>query len=200
MSVNLKICGISRIEDIKVLNEVLPTYVGFVFTKSKREIDKERAILLKKELDPRIKTVGIFVNAPLDTIEDLFSSQIIDLVQLHGEEDNSYIFNLKQRINVDIIKAIKMNKTSTFNYPSATYLLLDSSGGSGKPFDWKTLPQLDKPIFIAGGISTNNIEDAINIFNPYAVDVSSSIETDGYKDEQKIRELCKKLRDLNGEI
>lgn len=199
MSTKLKICGLRRIEDIQIINKTLPTYAGFIFAKSKRQIDLNTALILKDYLDPRIKAVGVFVDSSIEDITHIVSTGAIDIVQLHGNENEQYISKLRERVNVEIIKAIKVTDCEIYNFQSATYLLLDSGGGSGKTFDWKKTPKMKKPFFLAGGISIDNMQDAIDYFNPYALDISSSLETNGFKDIQKIIEFSNKLKELNGE-
>ncbi|MCH3917395.1 MAG: phosphoribosylanthranilate isomerase [Spirochaetia bacterium] len=202
MSVRLKICGIRRDEDVGLLNRFLPDYAGFVFASSKRQIDVKTAVRLRSLLDARIRTVGVFVDASLEEVETAVQSGAISMVQLHGNEDESYIQTLKAKCDVPVIKAVRMNgkeEVSLLSFPSASCFLLDSGAGSGQTFDWKKESVTDKPLFIAGGIGSSNLQAAIEFFHPYAVDVSSSVETDGYKDEEKIRKLVETLHRLTGE-
>lgn len=199
MSVKLKICGIRRIEDVEIINKVLPDYVGFIFAPSKRQINLETANILKNRLDSRVKTVGVFVNSNIDYITNIVKKGVIDLIQLHGNEDELYISELRKNVDIEIIKAIKVNEFNSINSSTASYILLDSGGGSGQTFDWELAPKINKPLFIAGGISIDNIKEAIDFFNPFALDVSSSVETDGFKDYEKIINLSNKLDKINGE-
>jgi phosphoribosylanthranilate isomerase len=201
MKTKLKICGLKREEDILMVNEIKPEYIGFVFAKSKRQVNLEKALFLKSKLDKMIKSVGVFVNEPIENVVKTVKSKAIDIVQLHGDEDSSYILKLKREVNIPIIKAIKVNKDfrNIVEFNDAEYLLIDSGGGSGKTFDWSLDLKFNKPLFIAGGISLANIEEAYKRFKPYAFDLSSSVETNGYKDLKKMKEISFKLEQLNGE-
>lgn len=198
----IKICGIKRMPDIEYVNEASPDYIGFVFAKSPRQVNFEVAAELKKNLDHRIKAVGVFVNAPIKEILALVNAGIIDLIQLHGDEDVHYIEQLKDHTSVPIIKAVRVqNQQDIIDKQELPYefLLLDTFqkdvyGGSGKTFDWKLIPQLKKPFFLAGGINIENINRAICECHPYCLDVSSSVETDGVKDREKIIEIITKAR------
>ncbi|NCD04834.1 MAG: phosphoribosylanthranilate isomerase [Spirochaetia bacterium] len=197
----LKICGIRRIEDILMVNEIKPEFIGFVFAKSKRQIDLNTAIELKRKLNSDIKCVGVFVNEDIDQIVKIVDSKAIDIIQLHGDESNDYIKLLKEKVSAKIIKVIKINSDLNGNtsFSQVDYLLYDSGNGSGKPFDWNININKKKPTFIAGGININNIEEAYKIFNPFAFDVSSGVEVGGYKNLDKMREIKTKLDSLNGE-
>jgi len=197
----LKICGIRRIEDILMVNEIKPEFIGFVFAKSKRQIDLNTAIKLKSKLNSNIKSVGVFVNEDIDQIVKIVNSKAIDIIQLHGNESNNYIKQLKEKVSAKIIKVIKINSDLNDNtaFAEVDYLLYDSGNGSGKPFDWNINIDKKKPIFIAGGININNLEEAYKTFNPFAFDLSSSVEVDGYKNLDKMREIKTKLNSLNGE-
>ena len=151
---------------------------------------------MSSKLDKRIKTVGVFVDASIDEIVKLVNDQIIDLVQLHGDEGIDYIKQLKAKINVPIIKAIKMTPETdlrTISFPVDYYLLDSVISGSGKTFDWSLIKKLDKPFFLAGGINSGNLDDAIKI-NAYAIDVSSGVETNGIKDPNKIKEIVRRIK------
>ena len=193
--VKIKICGIRRLEDIKIVNKYKPDYIGFVFAKSKRKISHELAYKLKQNLNSDIISVGVFVDASQDEILKLFNDKIIEVAQLHGNESEEFIKNLKAKTNdeLKIIKAVEISEDidlNEYDNTSADYLLLDSGKGSGKTFDWNLVKNdLKKEFFLAGGLSSSNIEEAVRKFNPYAVDLSSSLEIDGFKDENKIKEL-----------
>lgn len=193
--VKIKICGIRRLEDIEIVNRYQPDYIGFVFAESKRQVTHNLARTLKENLDPNITAVGVFVDAPADEILKLYGDEIIDMVQLHGSESEEFILNLKEKTNheLKVIKAIEMYDgidITEYDDSKADYLLFDSGKGSGKTFDWNLIRKdLKKEFFIAGGLTSQNIKDAINEFNPYAVDLSSSLEVNGFKDENKIREI-----------
>lgn len=205
--VKLKICGIKRIEDINIINKYKIDYIGFVFAESPRKISFNKARELSNLLNNNIVPVGVFVNENINFIVKLYKEKIIKIAQLHGTEDENYIKNLKNKsynetgtqipiINAIEIKNININslnkKLSKLNETSADYLILDSGKGSGKPFNWKLIDKnktLKKPFFLAGGLNNKNLRLAINEFNPYAVDLSSGVETDGFKDEEKIEEI-----------
>ena len=201
MQTRLKICGMRREEDIIMANSLDIAYIGFIFAPSKRHIDLPQAQHLKKLLKPTIHAVGVFVDAPLETVIQTVHSGAIDLVQLHGSESKEYISALKEKVSAPVIKTIKMEKhqKDPASFPDADFFLLDSGAGSGKTFDWNQRVGLTKPVFIAGGIGIENIEEAIKRFHPYAIDVSSSVEVNGVKNIQKMRALSEKLKTLNGE-
>ena len=197
----IKICGLKRLEDIEIVNRYKPDYVGFVFADSKRKVTYDLASKMKRNLDSSIKSVGVFVDADIGEIIKLYEHGIIDIAQLHGLEDEDYIGKLKQKSNyrLEIINAIEMsNEKNLLEYDDslADYLLLDSGKGSGKTFDWRLIRKdLKKEFFLAGGLNAENIVKAIEEFDPYAVDLSSSVETNGYKDELKIKEVMEAIND-----
>lgn len=198
----IKICGLRSTSDIKYVNNFKPDYIGFIFAESKRKVTKEKAIELKSDLDTRIKTVGVFVNEPMENIVSLCNEKIIDLVQLHGDEDEAYIIKLRKQISNPIIKAIRVQTMEQVLKAEALpvdYLLLDTYnkneyGGSGIAFNWELIPHLEKPYFLAGGLNKDNIQQAISTCLPYALDISSGVETDGIKDELKIKEVIHIVR------
>lgn len=193
--VKVKICGLKRLEDIEIVNRYKPDFIGFVFADSKRKVSHELASKLKDNLDSDIISVGVFVDASQDEILELYDGGIIEMAQLHGSENEDYINDLKQKTNgeMKIINAIEMSQDidlSDYENSQADYLLLDSGKGSGKTFDWRLIRKnLKKDFFLAGGLNGSNIREAIEEFNPYAIDLSSSLESDGFKDENKIKEL-----------
>lgn len=193
--VKIKVCGLRRLEDIEIVNKYKPDYIGFVFADSKRKVTHELAVQMKNNLDSDIISVGVFVDANSSEIIELFNEGVIDIAQLHGIESEDYIKNLKEKTNykLKIINAIEMSdELDLLEYDNsiADYLLLDSGKGSGKTFDWNLIRKdLNKEFFLAGGIDISNIDEAIENFNPYAIDLSSSLETDGFKDESKIKEI-----------
>ena len=195
----IKICGLKRLEDIEIVNKYKPDYIGFVFADSKRKVTSDLACKMKKNLDSSIKSVGVFVDEDIDVIIKLYDEGIIDIAQLHGLENEEYIKKLKQKSNykLEIINVIEMSDEKDlkeYDNSLADYLLLDSGKGSGKTFDWRLIRKdLKKEFFLAGGLNSKNISKAIEEFNPYAVDLSSSVETDGYKDELKIKEVMEEV-------
>ncbi len=197
----IKICGLKRNEDIEYVNEALPDYIGFVFSKSRRQVTLQQAYDLKRDLNSRIKSVGVFVNEPQDMIAELAKNGIIDLAQLHGNEDNVYISKLREKTDgkVKIIKAISISNEFSIdqiNEINADFFLLDNgSGGTGKAFDYSLIKnKVNDRIFLAGGINAGNIKNAVSL-NPYCIDVSSGAESNGIKDREKIIKLVRSIRD-----
>ncbi|MFQ6793962.1 phosphoribosylanthranilate isomerase [Thomasclavelia sp.] len=193
----IKICGLFQNEDINYVNEALPDYIGFVFAKSKRQVSYNQARALRQNLNAKIKVVGVFVNAKIAEIEFLVNQKIIDLIQLHGDESDEYIKQLKSKVKVPIIKAIKVadqNSLTDLNYSVDYYLLDNVISGSGKVFNWSYIKQLDKPYFLAGGINLDNLDAALKI-NAYCLDVSSGVETNGVKDGLKIKEMVRRVKE-----
>lgn len=200
----IKICGLTRKEDIESVNRWLPDYIGFVFCESRRQVTPEQAGLLKAGLDSRIKAVGVFVNEPVISIVKLCNTGVIDVVQLHGDESEEYIRELKNQIDCPVIKAVRVKSAEQIwqaEKLSCDLLLLDTYqkeqyGGSGKTFDYSMIPFLQKRFFLAGGLENSNIAQAIEKCNPYGVDISSGLETDGLKDENKIRQIIQTVRSI----
>lgn len=195
----IKICGLFLTEDIVLANRYHPDYIGFVFAKSHRQVSMEIARQLRALLIPDIQVVGVFVNHPIEQIEALVKAKIIDVVQLHGNENAKYIATLKTKIQVPIIKAIRVTSPKdleNIEYDVDYYLLDGREAGSGQTFDWSYIKKLDKPYFLAGGITINNIDEALHV-NAYAIDVSSGVETEKKKDEYKVEELMRRVRDGN---
>ena len=195
----VKMCGLSRMEDIEYANEVLPEFIGFVFApKSRRYVSFEQAKKLRGELDYRIAAVGVFVDEDIENIVRLVKDEVIDMVQLHGSEDNAYIAKLREMAEVPIIQAFKI--IDSYDAESAVlsdadFVLLDSGMGTGKTFDWSLIKSINRPYFLAGGISPENAAQAVERFSPYAVDASSSLETDGVKDLSKMTALARAVRE-----
>lgn len=191
----IKICGLKRREDIEYVNKYQPDYIGFVFARKKRKLTYDQAVDLKKYLTSSIQVVGVFVNEDISFVEKLVKEHVIDLVQLHGQEDQKYIQALKEKVDVSIIKAIQIKNEDSFNehYDVDYYLYDHGTGGTGESFDWSMLKEVDKPVFLAGGINLLNIDDALKK-NVYALDVSSGVETDGFKDEKKIKKIVRRVR------
>jgi len=194
----VKICGLTSTSDIEAVNALKPDYIGFVFAKSKRQITPAHAISLRKILSPDIIAVGVFVDEAMEDILSLTKGGVIDVIQLHGLEDEGYIQMLKQLTHKPVVKAISVQSKGDVQKWSATaadYLLLDhKSGGSGQSFDWDMIGKTNKPYFLAGGLSHKNIVKAIQKTTPYAVDVSSGVETKGIKDPIKIQEFIRRVR------
>lgn len=194
----IKFCGLTRSEDIEVANELMPDYIGFLFVeKSRRRVSIEKAAALKNILNPKILPVGVFVNADIKFIAEIAQREIIDAIQLHGNEDEIYIAALRKLTKKIIIKAFKVTNDADLTRAensTADYVLLDGGAGDGKTFDWRLLNNFHREYFLAGGLNVENIRDAIKILNPYAVDVSSGIETGGIKDKNKMRDFISVVR------
>ena len=204
----IKLCGLKRIEDIEAVNEAKPDYMGFIFVKkSRRYVPPEMAEQLKQHLNPDIEAVGVFVNEDIDKVIEQAKKQVIDVIQLHGEEDVAYVKDLKKAVDVPIIKAISMTKPDArqqirmWEISEVDYLLLDSgNGGTGEQFNYKLLQEignLKKPYFLAGGLHPGNLENAVQQLQnnqPYALDLSSGIETNGIKDLDKIKKAVEAAR------
>ncbi len=194
----IKLCGLTHTCDIETVNLLKPEYAGFVFAeKSRRYVSPEKAAELRKLLLPEILAVGVFVNAPLETVERLLREGIIDLAQLHGEEDAAYMRKLKKRTGKPLIKAFRVRtekEVEEAEKSAANYVLLDSGAGSGAVFDWHLLKDIQRPFFLAGGLDAENVIDAIKTLRPFAVDVSSGIETDGKKDRRKMEAFVEAVR------
>ena len=210
----IKICGLKRIEDMDYVNQYMPDWIGFVFAGTKRKIDFGTAKVLKQRLNPKIKTVGVFVNEEVSFIANLVTEGILDMIQLHGDEDEEYIMKLRKSLmrhdktEIPIIKAIRVQSREQIleaEKLSVDYLLLDAFkedeyGGSGRVFDHKLIPKLQKSFILAGGITEKNVicileelkkQDKI----PYCIDVSSSVEANGCKDKMKIKKIVEIVRD-----
>ena len=195
-NIKIKFCGLFREEDIEYVNKLNPDYIGFVFAKSKRQITKEKAIDLKHKLKSNIKVVGVFVDEDIEKIIDLLSNGVIDIAQLHGNEREEDIKNIKNKSKKQVIKAIRVTTSEdieSWKNSCADFLLLDNGQGTGKTFDWNNIKNLNRPFFLAGGLSIDNIKEAIEKVSPMAIDISSGIESNGVKDYEKMKEVMKIL-------
>ena len=194
----IKFCGLKRIEDIDIVNKVKPEYVGFVtYKKSSRYVDNRKVRKLKAHLAPDIKAVGVFVDEPVEYVIAYLNSGVIDIAQLHGHEDEDYITKVKNETGCEVIKAVKVSDKKSVEdafLTKADYVLLDAGMGGGVAFDWNLLCDVDKPYFLAGGLSVDNIANVMKNIHPYAVDVSSGIETDGVKDTEKMITFAEVVR------
>ncbi len=218
-----KICGLKSLREIEIVNKYSPDYAGFVFAGEKRKINEEIALSLRRELSREIQAVGVFVNESIETIAKMCEKNIIQLVQLHGDEDRDYLKALKLQIGVPVIKAVRVQSAEqiidALTLP-CDYFLYDtysaySYGGEGKRFDETVLTEvykeglddgkeelgggkeepdyrregLQKPYFIAGGLTAQNISLFDNRLKPFGLDVSSGVESMGEKDEKKVKEF-----------
>lgn len=196
--VKIKICGLKRPCDIQAVNHEKPEYIGFVFADSRRRVTPVQALHLRKALSPDICPVGVFVNETVDTIISLVRQGAIDAIQLHGDETEDYIARLKVLVSRPIIKAVpvlKAGDVQKWAHTCADYLLFDKKGGgTGESFDWDLIGKINKPYFLAGGLDIDNIGEAIRKTNPFAVDISSGVETNGLKDHDKIKSIIGRIR------
>ena len=222
----IKMCGISKIETIPAVIEANPDYMGLVFAPSKRQVTVDQAKTLVEELHKQyanrynrdaeqysnqtlihqefIKTVGIFVNETLDNLVTIATEVNLDAVQLHGDEDEAFIQSLKERTNVEVWKAVQIRSAADAEAwidSSADMLLFDAyhkdeRGGTGEVFDWSCLDEFERPFMLAGGIDSTNVARAIRTVRSYGIDISSGIETDGVKDNEKITAFTKLVRTI----
>ena len=216
----VKMCGISKVETISAVVEAKPDYMGLVFAPSKRQVTVDQAKTLVEELykqytkrynngteqsnNDEIKTVGVFVNETLENLVKIATEVNLDVVQLHGDEDEAFIQSLKERTNVEIWKAVQIRSVAdaeTWIDSSADMLLFDAyhkdeRGGTGEIFDWSCLDEFERPFMLAGGIDCTNVARAIRTVRPYGIDISSGIETDGVKDDEKIKAFTNIVRTI----
>ena len=195
----IKLCGLTRPCDIEWANDLRPDYIGFVFArKSRRYVSPEIAKALRAELDPAIQAVGVFVNEAPEVVADLLNTGVIGLAQLHGGEDEDYIKALRKLTDRPLIQAFRVENTADLEQArqsTADHVLLDSgAGGTGTAFDWALLTTFDRPFFLAGGLAPENVRQAVQTIRPFAVDVSSGIETDGAKDYIKMTAFVNAVR------
>ena len=209
----VKMCGISKVETIPAVVEAKPDYMGLVFAPSKRQVTVEQAEILVEELHKQcinhydtkvVKTVGVFVNETLDNLVRIADTANLDAVQLHGDEDEAFIQSLKERTNVEVWKAIQIRSAADVEKwidSSADMLLFDAyhkdeRGGTGEVFDWSSLDAFERPFMLAGGIDSTNVARAIRTVRPYGIDISSGIETNGVKDDEKITAFTKIVKSI----
>lgn len=190
--IKIKLCGLTRPSDIETANLLHPDYVGFVFAKkSRRYVSPERMKMLKELLHPDILAVGVFVDEGPESVAAWLSSGIIDIAQLHGGEDETYLKKLRKLTDKPLIKAFSVKDTGDIekaNDSTADFVLLDAGeGGTGTAFDRELLAGMNRPYFLAGGLDPSTVEEAVKRWRPYAVDVSTGIETDGVKDAEKMQ-------------
>lgn len=188
----IKICGLKRPEDIDYVNEAGPDYCGFIINVpgSPRTLPPSAVQRLCRRLKEGIKPVGVFVNALPEEILDLALNGTIKVIQLHGRENDAFIERIKALTSLPVIKAYSVSDRDDLLKAAespADYILLDhGAGGTGKSFEWSLLTDFNRPYFLAGGLTPENLPEAVKRFHPFAVDLSSGVETDGYKDREKI--------------
>lgn len=202
-----KLCGLSRPQDIATANALRPDYIGFVFAKaSRRYVAPETAAKLRALLDPGIRAVGVFVNETPEQVAALLSEGVIDIAQLHGAEDEAYIRRLRQLTDKPVIKAFRLGTAdgaaerarkvlSEAMASTADMVLLDSGAGTGMVLNWEFLKGFPREYFLAGGLTPENVGEAVFMLRPAAVDVSSGIETDGVKDAAKMQRFVAAVRE-----
>ena len=200
----VKMCGISKVETIPAIVEAKPDYMGLVFAPSKRQVTVEQAKILVEELHKQyeIKTVGVFVNETVENLLKIAEVVKLDVIQLHGDEDESFIQTLKEQSNVEVWKAVQVRSAADAEKwidSSADMLLFDAyhkdeRGGTGEVFDWSSLDAFERPFMLAGGIDSANVARAIRTVRPYGIDISSGIETNGVKDDEKMKAFTNIVR------
>lgn len=199
----IKICGIKRREDAEYVNILRPDYIGFIFAESrpKRYITPDNALFLRKMIDREIKSVGVFVDSPPEDICRVAKKGIIDVIQLHGNESEEYISDIKNLTGLPVIKAFKISSAEDLESSvksCADFILLDNGiGGTGQSFDWTLIKNLQRPFFIAGGLDCENVSRAVLQYSPYGVDVSSGVESDGVKDFKKISDFIAQVKNAD---
>ncbi len=194
----IKLCGLSRPQDIQAANELRADYIGFVFAPgSRRYVSPRQALTLKSLLSPQIHAVGVFVYEEIEKVARLLNRGVIDMAQLHGGEDEDYIRHLRGLTGKPIIQAFRITSDRDVlraESSIADHVLLDSGAGTGTTFDWALIRQIKRPYFLAGGLDIHNVKNAVDQLEPYAVDVSSGIETGGVKDPAKMAAFVAAVR------
>jgi len=193
----VKICGLMRLEDIAYANELKPDYVGFILAPGfRRSINGRQAAVFRQKLDEQIPAVGVFVDAPCEEVIAFLENGVIQMAQLHGNETEDMVRMIRNATGKPVIKAVKVSQrcdAEAWLDSSADYLLFDSGTGTGKVFDWDLLAGIHRPYFLAGGLHGGNLAAAIAKLHPYAVDLSSGVETGGLKDKTKMQEVVELL-------
>lgn len=194
----VKICGMRRPEDIRHANRLRPEMIGFVFWKpSKRYVSPDEAAKLRSILDDGITPVGVFVDEDPKVVADIATNGTIDMIQLHGAEDEEYIHGLRKLTDAPIIRTFCVRSEEDLvkaSGSSADMVLLDNGKGTGQTFDWTLMKDLGRDFILSGGLSESNVGDAVRRFHPFAVDVSSAMETDGFKDRSKMERFIDAVR------
>lgn len=198
--IKIKLCGMFRLEDIGYVNEVKPDFAGFILAEGfRRRILREQAKAFREELDPVIPAVGVFVNNSCEEIISYLQEGIIQMAQLHGNETEEDIQYIQAVTGKPVMKAVKVTNrcdVEAWLDSAADYLLFDGGTGSGVAFDWSVLNEIDREFFLAGGLNADNLLAAMEKVHPFAVDLSSGVETDGVKDLEKMREVVRIVREF----
>ncbi len=194
----VKICGLKRPEDIELVNRYKPDYCGFIinFPKSHRNLSPERVRELKQGLSKEIKAVGVFVNQPVEVLAELLEEGTIDIAQLHGTEDRAYIDKLRSLTDKTIWQAFQIRSEDDIMKAMASeadFVLLDAGQGSGEVFDWSGLKLVTRPFGLAGGLKAENLPEALTT-EAVLLDVSGGVETEKFKDEEKVRNFIEEVR------
>lgn len=197
----IKICGLFRECDIDHVNEAKPDYIGFIvdFPKSHRNVTPGQAARLRKKLDPAVKAVGVFVDRPAEEIAAAAAEIGLDAIQLHGHESDDDIALVKEKTGLPVWKAFRIRSKEDLEAAascSADRILLDSGYGTGNVFDWSLAEGFDRPFILAGGLTPDNIQQAVRLLGPEMADISSGVETDRKKDRQKILAAVSAVRSM----
>ena len=194
----IKLCGLCREQDILYANRVRPDFAGFVLAeKSRRFVPAQELSRLRRIQDPGILAVGVFVDEDPEKVAACLNQGLIDLAQLHGHEDDTYIRKLRTLTRKPLIQAFRIRTEEDAlraQESAADHILVDSGAGTGRVFDWTLLQSIKRPYFLAGGLSDVNVQDAVRTLHPFAVDVSSGIESDGKKDMEKMAAFVSAVR------
>lgn len=198
--VKVKICGLMRPEDIDAVNEYRPDLAGFILARGRRRsLTDQQMRELVRALRPEIQSVAVFLDQDPAWIAELAAQDLMDVIQLHGQESNEEIRFLRENTDKKIIKAFRIEKADdirTAQESEADLVLLDSGvGGTGEVFDWSLPEQMHRPYILAGGLNPENVRTALGQMHPYAVDVSSGVETGHCKDPKKIRQFIHAVRE-----
>jgi Phosphoribosylanthranilate isomerase len=199
----IKFCGLRREKDIGYVNRLRPDYAGFVLASGfKRTVCREQLLNLTSMLAHGIEAVGVFVDEPADNVADLLNEEVISVAQLHGSEDEKYIARLGKMTSGKIVKCFKIEKAEDIAAVSscgADTVMLDAGTGNGRTFDWSLVSDLGRDFILAGGLDASNVGQAIRELHPLAVDTSSGIETDGFKDYEKMDAFMKAVEAADAE-
>ena len=197
--VRIKICGLMRPQDIDMVNEVCPDIAGFILASGRRRtVTPEQMRELTGRLKPEIRFAAVFLDQDIRWIADLAAEGLMDIIQLHGHEGNEEIRYLRSRTKKTVIKAFRIDTAEDIRRAEdseADLVLLDhGAGGTGQAWDWSLLTGMKRPFILAGGLDPENVQEAVRKTQPFGVDVSSGVETDGYKDREKIMRFVRAVQ------